>query len=56
MKLRDMVEPVASDFSKLCEGISQGAKMFSDQVILSSELIFLRELRLNMQTKSVFVR
>ncbi|KAH9289555.1 hypothetical protein KI387_033672, partial [Taxus chinensis] len=38
MKLKDMVEPMASDFSKLCEGISQGAKMFSDQTSLTKNL------------------
>ncbi|XP_059064519.1 uncharacterized protein LOC131856672 [Cryptomeria japonica] len=37
-ELRDLVQPVASDFSKLFEGISEGAKMFSDQKFLKSRL------------------
>ncbi|GLJ34890.1 hypothetical protein SUGI_0702390 [Cryptomeria japonica] len=37
-QLRDLVQPVASDFSKLFDGISKGAKMFSDQKFLKSQL------------------
>ncbi|GLJ34916.1 hypothetical protein SUGI_0702750 [Cryptomeria japonica] len=37
-QLRDLVQPVASDFSKLFDGISEGAKMFSDQKFLKSQL------------------
>ncbi|GLJ34942.1 hypothetical protein SUGI_0703140 [Cryptomeria japonica] len=35
-ELRDLVQPVTSDFSKLFEGISEGAKMFSDEKFLNS--------------------
>ncbi|XP_059065140.1 uncharacterized protein LOC131857093 isoform X1 [Cryptomeria japonica] len=38
MKLRDIVQPVASDFSKLFESISEGAKIISDQKSSSSKL------------------
>ncbi|XP_059065290.1 receptor-like cytosolic serine/threonine-protein kinase RBK1 isoform X2 [Cryptomeria japonica] len=38
MELRDLVQPVASDFSKLFDGISEGAKMFTDQKFLKSQL------------------
>ncbi|GLJ34885.1 hypothetical protein SUGI_0702310 [Cryptomeria japonica] len=38
MRLRDMMAPVASDFSKVCEGISQGAKMFADEKCHKSNL------------------
>ncbi|XP_059063612.1 G-type lectin S-receptor-like serine/threonine-protein kinase At1g11330 isoform X2 [Cryptomeria japonica] len=31
-ELRDLVQPVASDFSNIFDGISEGAKMFSDQL------------------------
>ncbi|XP_059065296.1 cysteine-rich receptor-like protein kinase 6 isoform X2 [Cryptomeria japonica] len=37
-ELRDLVQPVASDFSKLFDGISDAAKMFSDQKFLKSQL------------------
>ncbi|GLJ34920.1 hypothetical protein SUGI_0702800 [Cryptomeria japonica] len=37
-ELRDLVQPVAADFSKLFDGISEGAKMFSDQKFLKSQL------------------
>ncbi|GLJ34893.1 hypothetical protein SUGI_0702440 [Cryptomeria japonica] len=37
-ELRDLVQPVASDFSNIFDGISEGAKMFSDQKFLKSQL------------------
>ncbi|GLJ34933.1 hypothetical protein SUGI_0703000 [Cryptomeria japonica] len=38
MKLRDVVQPVVSDFSKLFESISEGAKIISDKKSSSSKL------------------
>ncbi|GLJ34930.1 hypothetical protein SUGI_0702960 [Cryptomeria japonica] len=37
-ELKDLLQPVASDFSKLFDGISEGAKMFSDQKFVKSQL------------------
>ncbi|KAH9289543.1 hypothetical protein KI387_033660 [Taxus chinensis] len=38
MKLRDLVQPTSSDLSKLLEGISQGAKMLTNQKFMTTKL------------------